>query len=156
MFRSLIYFSCISSYPSLFGQWPHGESTFLLQNSVVGLVCKIGLVILSKLPWNKEIDAKLTQTRVACQQRPLGSIHSELMIQNETSGFIWNRYSWKYFCVKWATLSDVDPDTGQTGHTEVEAGLGWQARALVSSAEATLRPRITSRHNLLFKGLFLF
>ena len=60
----------------------------LLQNSVVGLVCKIGLVILLKLLWNKEIDAKLTQTRVLCQQRLLDSIYSELMIQNETSGFI--------------------------------------------------------------------
>ena len=125
-FADLVFLHFLIS--SLFGQWPHPmqRAQSLLQNSVVGLVCKIGLVILLKLPRNKEIDAKLTQTRVLCQQRLLDSIYSELMIQNETSGFIWNQYSWKYFCVKWATLSDADPDTGQTGHTEVEAGPGWQ------------------------------
>ena len=125
---------------------------------MVGLVCKIGLVILSELPWNKEIDAKLTQTWILCQQRPLTSNYSELMIHNETSVFIWNQYSWKYFCVKWATLSDGDPDTGQTATQRSRRGqarLDWPYQL---SHSGLLRTIETSRLNWTYfsMGSFYF
>ena len=126
LFRSLIYFSCISSYITLFGQWPHPMEHIPLAkfSGWSGLQNWSGnfvKIALEQRNWCK-VDPNTS---------PLPTEASRQYSQriNDTTRDEWfylKSIFLKVFCVKWATLSDVDPDTGQTGHTEVEAGPGWQ------------------------------